>query len=127
MHVYIADDEPGIRTMIRKLADREGLSSTECCNGSQLLSAMASHSGPGLIFLDLQMPEKDGIEVLQTLGQFTARLPIFLMTGGSAVNADIAQSFASALGLNTIETLRKPVPLKVLGEILRKYAKAGAY
>ena len=122
MHVFIADDEQGIRTLISKIADAEGLDWTACANGTQLVKALANHAGHAIVFLDLQMPEKDGIEVLQMVSQFMGRRPIYLMTGGPDANANVARALGTALGLNVVGTLKKPFSVTALRTLLRENA-----
>jgi two-component system, LytTR family, response regulator len=65
----IVDDEPLARRNIRLLLERDPQIDIigECRNGSEAVSAIRSFS-PELIFLDIQMPEMDGFDVLQQVG-----------------------------------------------------------
>jgi two-component system LytT family response regulator len=67
--VVIVDDEPLARERLRTLvAQEQGLQIVaECGDGLSALAAMEEHT-PDLLFLDIQMPEMDGFEVLQSLG-----------------------------------------------------------
>lgn len=64
----IADDEPNARKKISGLADNiEQLEViTECKDGVETYKAI-KEKNPDLVFLDIQMPELDGFEVLQKL------------------------------------------------------------
>lgn len=67
--VMIVDDEPLARLRIRNLlADAADITVVaECANGEQAISQMEA-SPPDLLFLDVQMPELDGFDVLQAVG-----------------------------------------------------------
>jgi len=64
----IVDDEPLARERIRTLLEAEGDFSVmqECANGPDALAALQK-SRPDLLFLDVQMPEMDGFDVLRAL------------------------------------------------------------
>jgi two-component system LytT family response regulator len=66
--VLIVDDERPARTMIRALlGGRDEIEIVgECENGQEAIGAIVSRQ-PDLIFLDVQMPETDGFEVIERL------------------------------------------------------------
>lgn len=70
----IVDDEPLARERIRTLLEAEGDIEllAECAGGPEALEAMRTRR-PDLLFLDVQMPEMDGFQVLRELG---APLPV---------------------------------------------------
>ena len=62
--IFIADDhEEFLDTMALGLM-RENYTPILCINGNELLQALRSDTTPALVFLDIHMQEKDGIEVL---------------------------------------------------------------
>ena len=65
----IVDDEPLARERLRTLVGQEsGLEVVaECGDGLSAVRAIDEHR-PDLLFLDIQMPEMDGFEVLQAIG-----------------------------------------------------------
>lgn len=75
IRAIIVDDEPLARRRIRDLvatsSDIEVVA--ECANGRDAIEAIES-SVPDLLFLDIQMPEVDGFEVLETIG--VGRVPV---------------------------------------------------
>lgn len=64
----IVDDEPPARAVIRRMlkehADIEVVG--ECKNGREAIESLRKES-PDLMFLDIQMPEMDGFELLEAL------------------------------------------------------------
>jgi two-component system LytT family response regulator len=72
IRVAIVDDEPLARRRIRNLlAESPDVDIVaECANGKDAIDAIESlgASPPDLLFLDIQMPEVDGFDVLQTIG-----------------------------------------------------------
>jgi two-component system LytT family response regulator len=68
IRTIIADDEPLARNKLRILLDAEsGIEVVaECRNAAETIAAVRSHK-PDLLFLDIQMPDADGFEVLNTI------------------------------------------------------------
>jgi two-component system LytT family response regulator len=73
----IVDDEPLARRRIRNLLmeapDVEVVA--ECANGKDAIESL-EESPPDLLFLDIQMPEIDGFDVLQAIG--VGRVPVVI-------------------------------------------------
>jgi len=68
IRVLLIDDEPLAREMIREMleADPEVEIVDECVNGEEAVAAIKEHT-PDLLFLDIQMPEVSGFELLETV------------------------------------------------------------
>jgi two-component system LytT family response regulator len=67
IRALVVDDEPLARDMIREMleGDSEVEIVAECANGREAVDAMKSLQ-PDLVFLDVQMPELGGFEVLES-------------------------------------------------------------
>jgi two-component system LytT family response regulator len=69
IRALIVDDEPlaraRIRDLLRRHSDLEVVG--ECTDGFEAVSAIIEKQ-PDLVFLDVQMPEKDGLSVLEEVG-----------------------------------------------------------
>ncbi len=79
IRAMIVDDEPLARRRIRSLLveaeDVEVIA--ECANGKEAIQAI-DESLPDLLFLDIQMPELDGFDVLQAVGVGHVPVVIFV-------------------------------------------------
>ena len=77
MRVLIVDDEPlarrGVSARLRTFSDVEIVG--ECADGASAVESILSLE-PDLVFLDVQMPEIDGFEVIRALQ--TERLPAII-------------------------------------------------
>jgi two-component system LytT family response regulator len=78
IRTIIADDELLARTKLRVLlgAERGFQVVAECTNGGEAITALRSIK-PDLLFLDIQMPEADGFEVLDSLPADSRPVVIF--------------------------------------------------
>jgi two-component system LytT family response regulator len=74
--VAIVDDEPLAREGLRALlaADREVEVVAECADGHAAIEAMR-RAKPDIVFLDVQMPDVDGFDVIRALADGGAPLP----------------------------------------------------
>ena len=79
IRAIIVDDEPlareRIRVLLREEPDVEIVG--ECASGAEAV-AQIGRQKPDLLFLDVQMPEMDGFEVLQNVP--TEKLPVVIFT-----------------------------------------------
>ncbi len=78
IRALVIDDEPLARDMIREMlqGDSEVEIVGECANGREAVEVIKALS-PDLIFLDIQMPELGGFEVLESFDPKTAPYVIF--------------------------------------------------
>jgi len=79
IRTLIVDDEPLARTGIRSLLkdDSEIEIVGECSDGQEAVEAITALH-PDLMFLDIQMPELDGFEVLEALDPESIPLVVFV-------------------------------------------------
>ncbi len=77
IRVLLVDDEPLARGMLREmLQDEPDVAIVgESVNGREALEAIRAHS-PDLLFLDVQMPELGGFDLLEALGK--ERIPYII-------------------------------------------------
>ena len=76
VRVLLVDDEPLARANLRVLLRRDPTIEIvgECTSGMEALAEIRDKR-PALVFLDVQMPECDGFDVLESTGQRPARGP----------------------------------------------------
>ena len=80
MKILIVDDEPLARSRIREMLKTEGDTSAiaEAANGAEAIASITAQS-PDLVFLDIQMPDLDGFQVLEQLGDTViAQIPVIV-------------------------------------------------
>lgn len=113
--ILIADDKATSRELLRTVLERQGYAIIEAGNGEEALQKVRADQ-PDLILLDLQMPLRNGYEVLGELRQDAryAALPIIALTA-SAMRGDREKALAAGF----TGYLSKPVTLDQLRDEIR--------
>ncbi|MBN2281567.1 MAG: response regulator [Candidatus Marinimicrobia bacterium] len=65
-HILIIDDSFIMRNWVKKLLNKENFNFIEAANGKEALEALENHN-IDLVFLDLLMPQYDGIFFLDSI------------------------------------------------------------
>ena len=89
MRVLIADDEPEMASVLEALLRRENYSVDVVHDGQDALDYGLADNYDCLV-LDIMMPKKDGIQVLQALRAQNVSTPVLLLTAKSQVEDRIA-------------------------------------
>jgi len=76
--VLVIEDEPQIRRFVRTALETEGCHVTEAGTGERGLIDAGTRK-PDLVILDLGLPDKDGVEVVRELRNWTA-VPILILS-----------------------------------------------
>ena len=79
--VLVVDDDPVVRDQMQRLLTKAGWTCVLAENGRVALNALGSCE-PGLVLLDLMMPEMDGFEFLQHFREIErfAKTPVIVLT-----------------------------------------------
>ena len=79
LRAVVVDDEPLARRRIVRLLKREPdvEVAAVCGDGREAVQAVHAHA-PDLLFLDVQMPEMNGLEVIRALDPASARSVVFI-------------------------------------------------
>ena len=113
IRVVIADDEPLARERIRTLVAAHGDLSlvAECGDGEETLRVLLAER-PEVVFLDVQMPEFNGFEVLEALPAELRPSVIFI----TAYDEHAVRAF----DVNAVDYLLKPVEVQRFEAALAK-------
>jgi two-component system, sensor histidine kinase and response regulator len=119
--ILLAEDNPVNQEVARELLHLAGLEVETAETGTQAI-ALAQASSHGLILMDMQMPDKDGLEAARAIRAAGGTMPIIAMTANALVEDREA---CLAAGMN--DHLAKPVNPSALYDILVRWmAKASA-
>ncbi len=114
--VLVIDDDPDIGEFVCESASFIGCHCVVTTNAEQFLQAITPEIS--LIFLDLLIPEIDGIQLLRLLSHLEYVPPIVFMSGVEKRVVETAQTLAESLGLTVAGHLLKPFRLKELEKLL---------
>lgn len=115
--VLIVDDETELLELIADMAEIEGFSPTKLSDSTKFREIY--DDSYKLIFLDLMMPEVDGVEVLRYLGEFKSQVPIVLMSGFDDGVLNVATELAKEHQLTIVDTVTKPFRVQSIRELLQ--------
>ena len=110
MRILVADDDPEIRSLLKRALAYEGYSVDLAEDGAQAL-ALALASPPDLVILDVVMPGLDGMEVARRL-RAGGDVPVLMLTARSGTGDKVA-----GLDAGADDYLAKPF---VLDELLAR-------
>ena len=104
--VLVIDDEEALCVLLRRMISKLGYNVTTSNQAKSVhLDEMTDSD---IIFIDMIMPEMDGIHVLQSLSNLQIKAEIILMSGADNEILTKAESFAKRHDLPLIGVLNKP-------------------
>ncbi|MEO6202791.1 MAG: sigma-54 dependent transcriptional regulator [Nitrospirales bacterium] len=77
--IYVTDDDQNVCSALSRLLARKGHLVKSFNSGELLLEAL-DHEIPDLLFLDLKMPEMDGLETLRRVRQTNSKILVVMLT-----------------------------------------------
>jgi CheY-like chemotaxis protein len=116
--VLVVDDDDDIRELTVLLIDSDGIPALGAEDGYKALEAIERHGVPGVIILDLRMPNLNGEEFLKRLRSVPrlAAVPVVLVSGDRYTEKAAEKLKAQAV-------LTKPYDGEVLLQVLRRVMK----
>lgn len=116
MKILIVDDEPlareRIREMLKKETDVEFIA--EAANGGETVKNIKIHR-PDIVFLDIQMPDMDGFQVLETLDRKTlSQIPAIIFVTA------FDQHALRAFEFHALDYLLKPFDRERFADTLKR-------
>ncbi|HCT93503.1 MAG: hypothetical protein A2X19_01455 [Bacteroidetes bacterium GWE2_39_28] len=114
--LLVIDDEQSVRYSFKKLLNTKEYSISEASNAEEAVIAFRKDP-PHLVILDIEMPGKDGIQVLKELKQISPKTPVIIITAYGSGDRVI-----KAMKYGAYEYIEKPfdIPhfMKVIEEAL---------
>jgi len=109
--ILIADDDEAVRTMFGRFLESENYNVVFARNGVQALAEFLIMPYD-LLLLDLNMPDRDGWEVFDSLSKLHPMMPIIIVTGLAGQQERAERAGADAL-------LEKPLSPELLLRTIR--------
>ncbi|RLF34747.1 MAG: response regulator [Thermoplasmata archaeon] len=117
--ILVVDDDPGVVELLRFIFSSNQHQVITAKDGRQALEK-AKIEKPDVIFLDIVMPEMDGIETLQKLKSHreTSSIPVIMITGQQQIT-DIERCFSEGAADYILKPFDKNLVLKKLEDVLK--------
>ncbi|MBU0674115.1 MAG: sigma-54 dependent transcriptional regulator [Proteobacteria bacterium] len=104
MKILMVDDEPMALSSLQRLLKRCGYRDVETCDQSPAALARIQSGTFDVVFLDLLMPEMDGLQVLEATKPYSPHTEFIMLTA-----VDDVDTAVKALRLGAYDYLVKPV------------------
>jgi EAL domain-containing protein (putative c-di-GMP-specific phosphodiesterase class I)/DNA-binding response OmpR family regulator len=117
------DDEPIVRNLLVSMLEALGVERIESAtNGDQAIEAIRRSERPfDVVFCDLEMPGRDGIQAIRRLGELGFVGGLVVMSGRPGV-LDSVSRLAELYGLRLLGQVQKPLHPEVVAELLQSLA-----
>jgi len=109
--ILIVDDEQSIRDSLAGLLADEGYATRCAADGEEGLKALRGGQGadPDLVLLDIAMPGRDGVDILEEMRRTRPELPVVLMSGHATIETAVR-----ATQLGAYDFIEKPLSVEKL-------------
>src|SRR5215470_12359025 len=106
-HILVVDDDPKVRTLLRRCFEGEGFTVSEAKDGAELRASL-KRDPVTLITLDLALGKENGLDLAREIRK-QSNVPIIMLTGkGNAIDRVVG------LELGADDYLAKPFELREL-------------
>lgn len=120
--LLIVDDEPGIARVIEAAASQLGFEILAIHDPDQFEKAIGTIK-PTMIFLDIAMPGRDGLELLGYLAVANYPGKVVIMSGADARYIQMSATIGRTRGLLVAGTLEKPFRKQTVLDLLVRLAR----
>ena len=83
--VLIVDDETGFVETMAKRLEKRNMTVLKAFDGDAAMSVLADNPGVQVVILDMKMPGKDGLVVLQEIKEAHPLVEVIMLTGHATV------------------------------------------
>ena len=119
LHVLVIDDErPALDELVFLLEKDPRVHAAQGCDSATEALRVLQESEVDAVFLDVQMPGLDGLDLAQVLSRFKAPPPVVFVTAHE-------EHAVAAFELHAVDYVLKPVRAERLGEAVRRVVEAG--
>lgn len=120
--ISIIEDDIQFAEMLAEIGEMAGYEVKVFTEAGKFLDQYSQneYQETDVIFLDLTMPDIDGIEVITALAKRQCQVLLVLMSGFDMQILISAQQLAQEYGLNVVESLTKPMDIGHVMQLLEK-------
>ena len=112
--ILVVDDERGMLSLLDKVLTKEGYE-VKTATGADLAMDMIRTDGFDLIVSDIDMPKKDGIQLLKEIKEFSDTLTVIMITAYATVESAII-----AMKLGAYDYITKPFQIDEIKMVIKK-------
>lgn len=117
--VMVVDDEPLMRKLLKSVLEKLDCNvKYEASSGKEAISFLHGNASPDIVFLDIEMPDIDGLEVLNIIKQ--EKIPTFVVMVSAHSTFENVQA---AMGSGADGFVVKPYSDKKISQVIAKYEK----
>ncbi len=109
----ILDDEFEIRELLNEVVSEVGYDVVET-DSAEVFFSQIEEFDPTIVFVDLMMPDIDGVEILRQLGERRVKCGIVIMSGAHSKILSTASDLGKKHGLQIKKCLSKPIDVNSL-------------
>jgi FixJ family two-component response regulator len=112
--VYVVDDEPSLRDLMRRIVERLGYRYVGCATAQELLAAFRPEEH-GCLVIDMYLPDMHGMELLDLIVAKRWRIPIICISGRAQFTMAV-HAFKSG----SIDFLEKPFTVAAMEQAIER-------
>ena len=118
VRILVVDDEPAIRALVARIAQRAGFDVVVACDGAEAIEKLdAIHFE--VMILDLMMPKVDGYGVIEHVRNTAGQHPAIIL-----VSAADSAAVRRVDGEIVHSVIRKPFDIDVLADLITAAAES---
>ncbi len=117
VHVLVVDDDPALREILQEALMRESYNVSTAEDGTEAIQAVKD-SVVHIVITDYQLPDIDGLEVIDRLSKLDAKIIPIVMTGFGTIETAVR-----AMKSGAFDFITKPFDLETVAVVVRKAAE----
>ncbi len=110
--VLVIDDEKGIRDLLCDFLQRKGYQASSAADAREMIVQMNKQL-PDIVFLDIRLPDIDGLELLKLIKQLDQEIIVIMMS--AYATEEIAKD---SLQWGAFDYIRKPFEFEQVESVL---------
>lgn len=103
--ILVVDDEDNVRESVKEVLSDEGYRVVDTCDGSRVLELIETEK-PGLVLLDIWMPQMDGIGLLKDIKTRNPAMNVVMISGHGNIHTAV-----TATKFGAFDFIEKPLSL----------------
>ena len=113
--ILLVDDEAGLLSVMARYVETLGHDVRTASSGREAM-ALLEEGGVDVVVTDINMPDVDGLEILNSVRRSVGSIPVLAISGGGLFGPEMLLDSADMLG--AAATLEKPFELDELRRVL---------